>query len=906
MSSFPVPNAVFLQAVLENLINPFFLLDVHGEIRYSSPSVTDKLGYLPQELMGTSIFDLVHPDYQSLLVQNLADVLNQPGKKQLGEAFMLADWQGDWHWMEATLINLLDHSEIAGIVLKCHDVSFCKLSEAHLRQEAERERLLIQITRGIHQSLDLQMILATTVRQIRQLLAADRVLIYRFLPNSTGTVAMESVGSDWRSVLGQDIADDCFAESYKARYPQGRLKVIDDIFTAELEPCHREFLRFHQVRASMVVPIVNGQQLWGLLIIHQCDQPRQWQPWEINLLGQLSPAVAIAIHQAELHQKLQLELTKHSQTEAVLLQSETRFRAAAEVSLDALFIMKCLRDERGEIIDFIFTDLNSRAEKLVAKERQQLMGRRLSYLIPIVKELGLLQKYIAVVQTGQGLEEEFAISGPQIQATWLRQQVVPLGDGIAITSRDVSDRKQAEKQLVYQAFYDSLTALPNRALFIERLQKAIQKSQQQEGYLYAVLFLDLDRFKVINDSLGHQLGNEFLTTIAQRLTHQLRVGDMVARMGGDEFALLLEDIEQISDAIGVAERIQASLSRPLVLNRQEVFSSASIGIVMGSKDYLRPEALLRDADIAMYQAKAQGKARYALFDTQMHAQALQRLQLETDLRRAAERGDFQLVYQPIIRLDNSSLSGFEALIRWIHPEQGVISPTVFIPVAEETGLILTIGQWVLQQACQQLRQWQTQFAHRWNISTLPLKVNVNISSKQFSQPDLPQQVAQVLSQAGLSGSYLQLELTESVLMENIKSAAKVLSQFRKMGIKVTLDDFGTGYSSLSYLHCLPLDGLKIDRSFISKGEKESISNLEITRAILSLSSNLKMQVTAEGIETLAQLKMLKSLNCTYGQGYLLSRPLTAEAAEQFIHRHYCYRESLTSSAELILPNYSAG
>lgn len=436
--------------------------------------------------------------------------------------------------------------------------------------------------------------------------------------------------------------------------------------------------------------------------------------------------------------------------------------------------------------------------------------------------------------------------------------------------------RESQERLAHQAFHDALTGLPNRTLLIRHLRRAVEHAKRDKTYSFAVLFLDLDRFKIINESLGHAIGDQLLIAISERLETCLRPGDTVARLGGDEFALLLDHIGDTSDAIRIANRIQKKLTLPFNLNGQDVFATTSIGIALSATGYDQPESLLRDADTAMHRAKALGGARHEVFDSRMHARAVELLQLETDLRRAIERQEFQLHYQPIVSLESETIIGFEALIRWQHPQRGLVSPMQFIPVAEETGLIIPIGRWVLREACRQMRIWQTQLPthHRLTIS-------VNLSGKQFAQPDLIDEIKRILGETGLDASSLRLEITESVIMQNAEVATDVLSQLRATGIQLHIDDFGTGYSSLSYLHRFPIDMLKIDRSFVSQIGVDG-DNSEIVETIMTLARNLSINVIAEGVETVDQLAHLRKLQCEYGQGYLISKPLDKEAAGTLI------------------------
>jgi diguanylate cyclase (GGDEF)-like protein/PAS domain S-box-containing protein len=474
-------------------------------------------------------------------------------------------------------------------------------------------------------------------------------------------------------------------------------------------------------------------------------------------------------------------------------------------------------------------------------------------------------------------------SGQEVWGLWsasLTQDAHIRTPNLIFQIQDITDRKQAEERLHHDAFHDALTGLPNRALFVDHVKLAIAKLQRRADQTFAVLYLDLDRFKVVNDSLGHMGGDQLLVGIARRLESCLRPGDSIARMGGDEFTVLLEDIGDGSTVTQVAERIQSELSAPFNLSGREVFTTVSMGIALSSTEYERPEDILRDADTAMYRAKGQGKARHEIFDTGMHSQALKLLQLETDLRRALERKEFMVVYQPIMSLETGKLCGFEALIRWPHPERGLISPIDFIPLAEETGMIVQIGEWVLRQACEQMHRWQVVFP-----TEPPTFMCVNLSVKQFSQQDLIEKVASILQETNLAPSSLKLEITESAVMENVETATRMLKELRELGVQLAMDDFGTGYSSLSNLHRFPINTLKIDRSFITR-MVENNENAEIVRTISGLAQNLGMDVVAEGVETREQLDILRSLGCKYGQGYFFSKPLDTQSAEAFICETY--------------------
>jgi len=441
--------------------------------------------------------------------------------------------------------------------------------------------------------------------------------------------------------------------------------------------------------------------------------------------------------------------------------------------------------------------------------------------------------------------------------------------------QDITDRKRAEQQLLHDAFHDALTGLPNRSWFMEQLRASLERCRRYNDN-FAVLFLDLDRFKVINDSIGHIVGDELLIGIANRLRCCLRPCDRIARLGGDEFTILLDHIKDTSEAVEVAERVLDQLSRSFNIGGYETFTTASIGIALSNSGYQKPDDLLRDADTAMYQAKSLGKARFVIFDKGMHTRAVNLLKLETDLRRAIDRQEFCVLYQPIVHLSTGKMKGFEALVRWHHPEKGLIMPEQFITVAEETGFIVPIGRHVLQEACSQMTRWLESASDSDDLT-----MSVNLSNKQFGNAGLLEQIVQALDTTGLDPRRLKLEITESVVMENVALATETLTHLRALGVELGIDDFGTGYSSLSYLHRLPIDTLKIDRSFVSS-LSDNTENREIVRTIIMLAQNLGMSVVAEGVETTAQLEQLVELKCESGQGYLFSAAVDADAAARLI------------------------
>jgi diguanylate cyclase (GGDEF)-like protein/PAS domain S-box-containing protein len=489
-----------------------------------------------------------------------------------------------------------------------------------------------------------------------------------------------------------------------------------------------------------------------------------------------------------------------------------------------------------------------------------------------------------IIRTGQSLvnvEEKETLADGGIR--WVSTTKLPLRDrdgkivGTFGISRDISERKKTEELLQRRAFYDPLTELPNRALFLDRLQHLFHRSRRALGSpLFAVLYLDLDRFKSINDSLGHQAGDELLVGTARRLERCIRPGDTLARLGGDEFTVLLDDVRCEADATGVAERIHQELAAPQTVGGHEVFTSVSVGIALSSAGYERPEDMLRDADTAMYRAKAGGRARHQVFAGDMHQRAVSSLRLETDLRHAIDRHEIVPYYQPIVDLETGALVGFEALARWQHPTRGMLLPDLFIPVAEESGMVADIGGWMLAEACRQARAWQAQHP-RWAA----LGISVNISGQQLSQGGAAIEVERVLAATGLDPSCLTLEITETALMNNLTAGAGVIQRLDAMSVGLHLDDFGTGYSSLAYLHSFPVHALKVDQSFVNRMD-HAPEQSAIVKAIVTLAQNLGMDVIAEGVETLAQAEALRALRCQRAQGFLFSRPLPAAEAEALL------------------------
>ncbi|MBU1611935.1 MAG: EAL domain-containing protein [Proteobacteria bacterium] len=568
-----------------------------------------------------------------------------------------------------------------------------------------------------------------------------------------------------------------------------------------------------------------------------------------------------------------LDITDRKETELALDHQRAYFQELFESSPLGIVLL----DNDGTVLK-----ANKGFEALFGYKSEDVVGRRNRDLVVPDKLMSEADAFLRTINMGKSVNKETLRK--HADGTLLPVNVVgyPIHVRGNITAayyiyQDITERKSFEEQLSHQAFHDSLTNLPNRTLYMERLSRAVQRGRRRDGYNFAAMMIDLDRFKRVNDTLGHQAGDQLLVGVALRFLSCLRTVDTVARLGGDEFAILLEEFENPREVIQVANRIRDVLSEPFLIDGQNVHTAASIGIILDTRDYEHSDEILRDADIAMYQAKGRDKDRL-VFNKRMHAEALEVGRMEVELRAALAEDQLALYYQPIVHVESGELQGFEALVRWNHPVRGVVGPLEFIPLAEETGLIIPMGRWVLKEACAQMARWCNQEGRGGE----GMSMSVNISARQFAQPDLVEYIQGVLGASGLDPSYLKLEITESVLMDDAKQAAAKLKRLKELGIKLMIDDFGTGYSSLSYLQQFPVDYLKIDKSFIS-GTGNRLENREIVNTIILLARNLGLKVVAEGVEEQHQLDMLKDMKCDNAQGFMFSRPVDELAATDLLH-----------------------
>lgn len=699
-----------------------------------------------------------------------------------------------------------DLGNLSGFVTIFRDLSNQKVTEDALRQSRQNLKHLIQSVNGIVWESDLER------------------NIFSFVSNQVVPILGYQI-TDWLSKAGF-WAEHVFLEDATA------VRDVERIFVKS----RRRYVLKYRILSS------KGNVVWvkdHVHVIYQNNVPAR-------LRGVME------------------DITAEKDAEKRLYESQERYRLLVDSAPDIIFSLSTTSG--------ILTMLNPAFEKITGMSATDWIGNSFLGLIhpdDLGTAVALYERALSGERTSP-VELRFRSQSNQ----YLYGEVTTLSTirdnecvGITGIIRDITDRKVSEQKLIRSAFYDALTGLPNRALLMDRLRHAILRNKRKSSDSFAVLFIDLDRFKVVNDSLGHRLGDELLVHSGRRLEACLRADDTVARIGGDEFVLLLGSITELAEAQEIAGRIHKAFSVPFHIGGQEFYTSTSIGIAMSSPKYERPEEILRDADLAMYRAKSLGRARSEVFDSVLHSQAISLLEMETDLRHSLERNEFRILYQPIIELSSGRVSGMEALLRWEHPRRGMLSASDFMNLAEDTGLVHAIGENVLLQSCLQLRKWQKTFGPAFDLG-----VSVNLSAKQFSNPGLLNEVSHILKTTEIDPSNLALEITETVLMENRSAAEDLIDGLHRMQVKLHVDDFGTGYSSLSYLRRFPVDALKIDKSFI-QGIQE---NSEIVRTILTLAQNLKIQAIAEGVENEQQLQQLIKLGCQYGQGYLFSEPLPAD------------------------------
>ncbi len=811
-----------LDLVVEASQIGFYISDLRTETSIVSPAYKTQLGYAPDAIEASpdDWTERLHPDDRERAIIAFRAFKNN--EASYSEDFRLRHRDGSYRWIYSNAQLIRDEAGTPIKIVGTHtDITDRKQAELVLAKSEQRFRNLFEATPKI------------SVQGYNQ----HRQVIY------WNDASAELYGYTKTEAMGRQLEDLIIPSEMR----QGVIAAIQNWLINEqpIPPDELELMRKDGSRVAVYSSHIMLQNSDGEQEIYSVD----------------------------------IDLSDRKHTEIALKDSEERYRLLAENINDLV----CLHHPDARYLYVSFS-----CETLLGYRYDEMIGQDpYTFFHPDDRDR-IRQEAHERATSGNPTPITYRMRQKSGNYIWFETLTKPIMDAtgqliqLQTTSRDVTDRVQIQTQLKYDARHDTLTGLPNRELLMERLDLAIHRAKRLESYHFAVLFLDLDRFKVINDSLGHLAGDKLLVAIAQKLQVTFREIDLVARLGGDEFVILLEEVKDIQEVIHATERIFTELQTPITIEERDVYTNVSIGMVLATKDYDRASDLLRDADIAMYRAKTNGKARYAIFDAEMHRQALKRMHLENDLRRAIDCQEFVLHYQPIVALDTGYLVGFEALIRWQHPNYGLRYPSEFITIAEELGVITSISYWALRTACQQLVTWQTTFPD------LPaLKVSVNLSSQDLRRCDLVEEIDHILAQTHLQATCLTLEITESMLIEDIESTIVMLTQLKEKGIQISIDDFGTGYSSLNYLHRLPMNNLKVDRSFVSQMQ-ESKKNHRIVETIVTLSQQLELDAIAEGIETLQQLEWLQQIGYKFGQGYLFSKPLSQDLVEELLENTNLY------------------
>ena len=739
-----------------------------------------------------------------------------------------------------------------------------------LKDQVARLNILSKIGRIVTSTLNLDQLLKRIVEACVQITQAEEGFL-ALLDTESGQLylrAAKNIDEDQIKTLRIPLDDSLIGKVIQTGNPLR--KSVD---TGDLPV---KVSTGYLVQSLLHVPIISKGNPIGVLSVDNRNSKQKFTKKDELMLSSLADYASVALENARLYQKATHEISERKKMAEELRESEERYALAVLGANDGLwdwnlktnkiYLSPRWKSMLGYVEDEIKNEPNEWFNRIHPQDLEKVKLDLSAHI------RGLTTHF----------ENEHRVLHKDGSYRWLLSRGIAVKgeDGvvnrIAGSQSDISDRKAAEAKLLHDAFFDRLTGLPNRSLFMDRLKNAIERSKRRKDYIFAVLFLDLDQFKNVNDTLGHPVGDQLLIAIANILKSNLRTTDTVARLGGDEFVILLEDIEDTVAAVSISEWILRKLASPIRLVENEVFISASIGIVLSTLGYSLPEDILRDADIAMYAAKARGKATFELFNPTMRERILKRVSLESDLRRAVESEQLLIFYQPIVSLKNGQLVGLEALARWQHPERGLITPSEFITLARETGLIIPIDQWVLEKACSQIQKWQDQFQF-----DPKLKININVTSNMIAQPDFVEIIKATIKETKLEFNNLRLEITESTVMANSETITDIIKSLNEIGVEVQIDDFGTGHSSLMYLQKFHLDALKIDKLFIQQMSEQG-NNTEIVRTIVELAHELNMEACAEGIETKHQLAKLRSMNCDCGQGFLFSIPLDAKAVSAML------------------------
>jgi diguanylate cyclase (GGDEF)-like protein/PAS domain S-box-containing protein len=809
-----VKEEAWLRSVVQNTSDIVSISRPDGTIRYVTPSSERVLGYRPEEMVGESELDYVHPDDVGRMEDVLAQAREKPGSRPSVEV----RWRhkdGSWRWLEVSYNNLLGDPKVRGMVSSASAITVRKMAEEALRESEERFRSAFEdVPIGVS-------FIGLDGRRLKVNLAL-----------------CEMLGSSEEELLNKGYLEQVHPDEREASSEQFRRTLEKGVgsYTQERRYVHAD-----------------GHVVWNLTSV------------SLVLDSQGKPDHFVCLHQ---------DITERKEAEEALRESEERYRVLAQKSSDIVTLLG---------IDGTFRYQSPSIERILGYLPEEMIGENaFDHVHP--EDVRRVRSAFLRGLNDPGYHPTVEYRARHKDGSWVWMESVgsnliddPKVGEFVVNSRDVTERRALQEQLKHQATHDLLTSLPNRQLFLDRLGQALRRTRRRPGYEVAVLFVDLDNFKVVNDSLGHEAGDTLLAKMGERLRSCLRPEDTLARFGGDEFVMLLENVRSPRDAVRVAERIAEELRSPLVLEGRELALRASIGIALGDDRSKGPGELLKDADTAMYRAKEE-VAGYRIFEPSMYEQALRRLKLENDMRWALEAGEFVVHYQPIVDLRTGKAWGIEALVRWEHPERGLLGPSRFVPVAEETGLIVPLGERVLEEACRQAAQWQ-----RERPEADPLIVCVNLSARQLRRQDLAETIRGVLRRTGLEGRCLCLDITETLYITVLEGNTGALDDLRRMGVRLSIDDFGMGYSSLSYLKRLPANTLKIDRSFVA-GLGEDAEDSAIVQMTVNLAYTLGMRLIAEGVESEEQAEQLRQMGCDLGQGFHFAVPLSSEETSRFLSR----------------------
>ncbi|MBN1378733.1 MAG: EAL domain-containing protein [Gammaproteobacteria bacterium] len=850
-----------LREIFNVMPDLMFRVDKRGIVIDFKGGVDNRLGIPRWTSVGSQLEKLLPDEIYKAIKQT--ELKLQQGQERLGVEVAVRNEKEELYY-EVRLLPLPEDQ----LLLILQDITSRKKAEENIaltnkRLELQNQTLFdIAINPAVYAG-EIENAFREIAETAAKTLNVERVAIWLYDEKHT---YIKCLSLYERSASQHNSDQQVFVKDHPAYFKALATGRIIAAHSAQTDPVTSEFLNDYLVpngiTSILAAPIRSGGHYIGVICHEHTGNPRKWTPDEQQFAVSMADMVSL-VYETNAKQKAQ----------QALLESEERFRILSESSNSAIFAFRKKILYANPAMEYL-SDYTE--QELLQKSVKDIFGA--GFFNEVKERLA-----VGVHHSGGYVRRECMLTTKQGEQRWLFITVglVQLHGAptFLASAFDITERKVMEEQLRHQAFHDKLTGLPNRALFMDRLEQCLALTKRYPEYKSAVLFLDIDRFKVVNDSLGHLVGDKLLNKIGRRLRKQMRECDTVARLGGDEFTLLIGDTQTAEQAAQIADRIQKKLSNVFVIEGNDIFITASIGIAVADSKYMQADHILRDADIAMYRAKASGKACHEIFDSQMHKRAQQLQQLETDLHRAIRNKEFELYYQPLVSLKDGCTTGFEALLRWNQNEEEICPPTQFIALAEETGLIIPLGDWVFKNALRQLFIWQT------DNPDINLSLNVNLSGKQFESNDLVDNIRLNILENNVNAKNFKVELTESSIIENSEVALEKLTKLKELGVEVSIDDFGTGYSSLSYLHKFPIDSLKIDRSFITEIDAGG-QNAEIASAIISMAHSLGLQVVAEGVETKEQLEVLIKLQCDFAQGFLFSKPVSADEATKMINRKW--------------------